>query len=152
MSTQNIKNALTVNDQLLTGGQPNEDQLKAAAEEGFANVINLATLNPRYSLPDEAGLVRSLGMAYFHIPVVWEAPKDSDFDDFERVMKELPAGKTLLHCAANFRVTAFYSLYAQKNLGWTDEQAAQFRAQIWKDENDPVWEDFITNTKARLNL
>jgi len=152
MSTEDIKNVIKVNDQLITGGQPTEDQLKSAAEEGFANVINLATLNPRYALPYEAGLVKTLGMSYFHIPVEWEAPKDSDFDDFERVMKELPSGKTLIHCAANYRVTAFYSLYAQKNLGWSEDQAVKFRAPIWTDEDIPEWTDFINRTKARFNL
>ena len=50
-------------------------------------------------------------MTYHHIPVVWDDPHESDFDAFERVMQALPEGKTLIHCAANFRATAFYSLY-----------------------------------------
>ena len=83
MSTQEICNYRKVNDQIITGGQPNEDQLKSAANEGFTTVVNLATLDPDYSLPDEAGLVRSLGMAYHHIPVDWEAPKESDFEAFD---------------------------------------------------------------------
>ena len=55
MSTQEIYNYRKVDDQLITGGQPTEEQLKSVAEEGFTTVINLATLNPRYSLDDEAG-------------------------------------------------------------------------------------------------
>jgi cell division protein FtsI/penicillin-binding protein 2 len=58
--------------------------------------------------------------------VDWEAPKLSDFEAFESVMQELPFGKTLVHCAANFRVTAFYSLYALKHLGWSEAQADAF--------------------------
>ena len=130
MSTQEIYNYRKVNDQLITGGQPTEEQLKSVAEEGFTTVINLATLNPRYSLDDEAGLVQSLGLTYYHIPVEWDNPKASDFETFERLMKQLPDGKTLIHCAANFRVTAFYSLYALRNLGWSEAQAEVFRASI----------------------
>lgn len=152
MSTQDIYNYLKVNDQLITGGQPTEEQLQAAAQEGFTTVINLATINPRYSLDDEEGLVQSLGMMYHHIPVVWDDPKESDFDAFEATMKQLDdRNKTLLHCAANFRVTAFYALYGMKNLGWSEEQAEGFRATIWQDIEYPIWEDFMKAMKAKIS-
>lgn len=151
MSTKDIYNFVKVDDQIVTAGQPTEDELKSAATEGFATVINLAPHDSRNALPDEAGLVQSLGMTYHHIPVIWENPKDSDFSTFEQVMRELPPGKTLIHCAANFRVTAFYSLYAQKQLGWSEAQADQFRAAIWKGSNYPIWEKFIAQMKAKLN-
>ncbi len=147
MSTKDIYNAIEVNDQLLTSGQPTEEQIKAAAAEGFVTIINLATLDSSRALPDEAGLVRSLGLNYEHIPVVWDSPKESDFEAFERVMQQRQDSKTLLHCAANFRVTAFYSLYAQKHLGWSQAQADEFRARIWTGSNYPVWEDFIAHLK-----
>lgn len=128
MSTQDIFNYRKVDDQIVTGGQPTEDQLRSAAEEGFAAVINLATLSPQSSLEDEAGIVRSLGMTYYHIPVLWGHPTEADFEAFEQVMSQRPPGRTLIHCAANFRVTAFYSLYAMKHLGWSEARADEFRA------------------------
>lgn len=150
MSTSDIYNYLKVNDRLITGGQPTEAQLRSAAAEGFTLVINLATISPRYSLPDEAGLVRSLGMQYHHVPVDWEQPKDSDFAAFEQVMQASINTKTLLHCAANFRVTAFYSLYALKHLDWTLAQADEFRATIWRGSNYPVWDAFIRQMTDRI--
>ncbi len=150
MSTETIFNYRKVNDQLITAGQPQDEQLKAAAEEGVRTIINLATINPGYSLPDEAGLVESLGMVYYHIPVVWDNPQESDFAEFERVMQALPEGKTLIHCAANFRVTAFYALYAMKHLGWSEAQADEFRASIWQGSDYPVWEEFIGRMKAQI--
>ena len=71
-------------DQLLaTSGQPTEAQLAALARAGFGAVINLALHDdPRYSLPDEPGLVQSLGMAYVHIPVAFAAPQESDLLTF----------------------------------------------------------------------
>ncbi len=149
MPTNEIYNAIVVDDQIVTAGQPTEDQLKSAAAEGFANVINLAPTDSR-SLNDEAGLVRELGMAYFHIPVAWDNPLQKDFDAFESAMSQRSVGKTLIHCVANFRVTAFYSLYAQKQLGWTEAQANDFRAAIWQGSDNPVWEDFITRTQAQI--
>jgi uncharacterized protein (TIGR01244 family) len=150
MSSEEIYNYLKVNEETITAGQPTEAQLRAVAAEGFTTVINLAPLEPPYSLKDEAGLVHSTGMTYHHIPVEWDNPKAHDFELFEETMAQLPEGKTLIHCMANFRVTAFYSLYAQKHLGWSEARADEFRAKIWAGSNYPVWEQFITRMKRRI--
>ncbi len=150
MSTKDIFNYRSVNEQIGTGGQPSEEQLRLAAAEGVKTIINLATIDPRYSLDDEEGLARSLGMAYHHIPVEWENPQDSDFEAFEAVMQAQPTGKILIHCAANFRVTAFYSLFAMKHLGWTEAQADEFRASIWRGSDYPIWEKFIDDMKVKI--
>jgi len=152
MTTQNIFNYRKVNDQLATAGQPTETQLRSAAEEGFKVVINLATETPNRSPEDEAGLVQSLGMAYHHIPVEWENPKESDFAAFEAVMEGLTGQKTLIHCMANYRVTAFYGLYAMKHLGWTEEQADAFRADIWQGSDYPVWETFVREMREKMGI
>lgn len=149
MATQDIYNYRKVNDHLVTGGQPTEEQLRDAAAEGFEAVINLATLQPGRSLEDEDGLVHALGMAYYSIPVVWDHPTIEDFQRFEAVFSRLAETKTLLHCAANFRVTAFYSLYALKHLGWSEEQAETFRQSIWQGSDYPIWEQFIRDVKAQ---
>ena len=150
MTTQDIYNYRKVSDQLSTAGQPTEAQMRSTAEEGFQVVINLATYNPEHSLKDEAGLVQSLGMTYHSIPVDWQNPKESDFAAFETVMGQLSGQKTLIHCAANYRVTAFYGLYAMKRLGWTEAQADSFRASIWQGDQYPVWEAFIRAMKAKI--
>ena len=46
-----------------------------------------------------------------------------------------------------FRVTAFYALYAMQPLGWTEAQAAEFRATIWAGSDYPIWEKYITRIK-----
>ncbi len=150
MSTQDIYNYRRVNDRISTGGQPTREQLRSAADEGFSIVVNLATGSANFSLEDEAGLIRSLGMAYHHIPVAWENPRESDFAALEAVMQEHPEGKLLIHCAANFRATAFYSLYAMKHLGWTEAQADDFRASIWIGSDYPVWDKFIAEMTRQI--
>lgn len=91
------------------------------------------------ALKNEGAIVQALGLRHYHIPVDWAAPKDSDFAAFDAALQATSADKVLIHCAANFRVTAFYSLYALKHLGWTAEQAGAFRAVIWQDSDYPVW-------------
>ena len=151
MTVREIYNAVEVNDRLVTAGQPTEEQLRAAAAEDIDTVINLAPADSRSALPDEAALVRSLGMIYHYLPVAWDNPTEADFAAFEEVMTALPPeSRTLLHCAANFRVSAFYGLYGLTQLGWSVEQAEAFRAPIWDGSDYPVWETFISEMQQRL--
>jgi protein tyrosine phosphatase (PTP) superfamily phosphohydrolase (DUF442 family) len=139
-----------VDDQTITGGYPTTEQLKAAAAEGYQTVINLATSKSENWIPEEADRVHSLGMAYYHIPVNWENPQPSDFAKFEEVMSQTGERKKLIHCQANFRVTAFYSLYAIKHLGWTEARAEQLRASVWQVSDYPIWEAFIDEVRKSI--
>jgi protein tyrosine phosphatase (PTP) superfamily phosphohydrolase (DUF442 family) len=149
LSTEDILNFRKVNDQILTGGQPTEDQLRSAAADGVQVVVNLAVTDPRVSLPDEGGLVTSLGLDYHHIPVEWERPTGGDFDAFVNVMQANTGKRVLIHCAANYRVTAFCSLYGMQNLGWSEAQADALRASVW-ERKYPIWDEFIQAMKARI--
>jgi protein tyrosine phosphatase (PTP) superfamily phosphohydrolase (DUF442 family) len=150
MSIQEIYNYHAVNDSLITGGQPTAEQLQAAALEGFKAVINLATNWSGHSPEEEAGLVRSLGMAYYPIPVEWGNPTLEDFRRFEELLDRLGETRMLIHCAANFRVTAFYGLYAMKRLGWSEVQAEALRRPVWQGSDYPVWEQFIRQVKSQI--
>ena len=150
MSTEDIYNYLKVSERLITAGQPTEEQLKAAAEEGFTAVINLVPSENQAALKHEGAIVQALGLKYHHVPVDWAAPQDSDFAAFEQAMYAAADDKLLIHCAANFRVTAFYSLYAMKHLGWTVEQAGAFRQTIWHGSDYPVWDSFIGRLQDRI--
>ena len=152
MSADEIYNTIEIDDRLITSGQPSEEQLRAAAAEGIDTVVNLAPDDADNALPDEAGLVHALGMTYHHLPVVFANPTEADLAAFEQVMVELPPdSRTLVHCAANFRVSAFYGLYAIKHLGWSVERAESFRAPIWDGSNYPVWEAFISQMQRQLS-
>lgn len=150
MAFEAIYNTIQVSDTIWTSGQPTEDQLRSVATEGVHTVINLAPYEPGGSLANEAEIVGSLGMTYHHIPVVWEEPKETDFAAFERVMATIGTDKTLIHCIANFRVTAFYSLYAYKHLGWSQDQVEAFRAPIWSGSDVPVWQVFIERMQTKI--
>lgn len=152
MSTQNIYHYVKINDRLSTSGQPAEDQLKSMAADGFQAVINLAPHDSRNALKDEAGVVRSAGMAYHYIPVDWEHPQDSDFDAFAKILNQIADQKVLIHCAANYRVTAFYSLYAMQALNWSETQADELMAHFWKHGEYPTWDGFVERLKTTIAL
>jgi len=139
---RDARNFRQVDDSLLTAGQPSEAQLADAASQGVRVVINLALHDDsRYSLKDEAGCVRQLGMEYIHIPVQFKAPTEEDLLAFIDAMDAHREDKMLVHCAANYRVTAFLGLYRVIRDGWPAEKAFEPMRTVW--EADDIWKPFI---------
>ncbi len=148
MAIEQSRDFVSVSPELATAGQPSERQLRELPQEGFEVVVNLGLLDPRYCLADEAGLVSSLGLAYHHIPVDFQAPKNEDLQRFFEVMEASKGKKVLVHCAANKRVSSFVSLYGQARLGWSLEQATAYVRRVWKPNE--VWASFIKNSRQVL--
>jgi protein tyrosine phosphatase (PTP) superfamily phosphohydrolase (DUF442 family) len=141
-----IYNFLEIDNLLTTSGQPSEKQLCALADANYEVIINLALHDdPRYSLPDETGLVEALGMEYIHIPVLFDAPGENDLTAFFGALETNQDRKIHAHCAANMRVTAFLGLYRLIRQGKTMQAAFAPMGEIW--EPDDVWSAFI-NTMA----
>ena len=150
MGMSKIYNYVKVDDRVATSGQPTAQQLKAAATEGFQAVINLVPPDSQNALPQEAEIVKAAGMAYYHVPVSWQNPQESDFEKFTAALKQVSNHKVLIHCAANYRATAFYSLYALQELKWTAEQVDQLMAHFWKPGEYPIWDQLIDRLKANI--
>jgi protein tyrosine phosphatase (PTP) superfamily phosphohydrolase (DUF442 family) len=138
-----IVNYLAIDDTLATSGQPSVEELGALARDGTEVVINLALHDdPRYSLPDEAGTVGSLGMTYVHIPVKFDSPQETELFAFFDAMERHRGRRILVHCAANKRVTAFLGLYRAIREGWDVERAFEPMRRIW--EPNAAWAPFIS--------
>jgi len=146
MSLEEIYNFIKISDLLATSGQPTEAQISEIAAAGYKVIVNLALPTSDNALKDEAATVRALGMDYHNIPVVWEAPKLSDFEQFVPLMDSLAGQKVYVHCAANYRVSMFTALYAEKRWGWTRAQADAHIRRIW--EPDEVWRKFIEDVRG----
>jgi protein tyrosine phosphatase (PTP) superfamily phosphohydrolase (DUF442 family) len=146
MSLGEIKNFVEVGDLIATGGQPSESQLKDVASAGYRVVINLGLLDPKYCLQDEAALVADLGMEYHHIPVVFADPKTDDFRRFVDVMTSRRDQKVFIHCALNWRVSAFVALYGELHLGWAPSTADAHMRTFW--EPNDAWLDFARECRA----
>src|SRR5262245_18053665 len=140
-----VRNFRRVDDRLLTAGQPSEAQLADASRQGVRVVINLALHDdPRYSLADEAGCVRGLGMEYVNIPVNFNAPTEENLRAFIAAMDAYKSEKILVHCAANYRVTAFVGLYRVVCDGLAVDKAFETMRSVW--EPNAVVEHFLSVT------
>ncbi|GAB6145215.1 protein tyrosine phosphatase family protein [Desulfocicer niacini] len=145
---KDIFNFLSIDSSLSTSGQPTESQISALANQGYDTIINLALHNDaRYSLPDETGLVASLGMTYIHIPVQFDDPTENDLESFFKAMESNKNKKVHAHCAANMRVTAFLGLYYLIKQKKSKEKAFEAMNSVW--EPDEVWSSFISTMIAK---
>ncbi|MFP6781796.1 MAG: protein tyrosine phosphatase family protein, partial [Gammaproteobacteria bacterium] len=150
---EDIFNFVSINEQISTGGQPTQEQFEAAREEGYTAVINLAPVDAENNaLEDEEGLLASLGLDYVHIPMIWDDPKPEQFNAFCSAMEKVGNQKVLIHCAANYRVSAVISSYAIKHLGWSVKQADSLVNKIWTSVpeypmND-TWQTYIDTIRG----
>ncbi len=132
-----------VDDRLSTAGVVSEEQLGELKDEGYGAVISLLPADSQYAIPDEPQIVTAQGLSYTYIPVDFAAPTESDYQQFVAAMQANADSKLLVHCAANYRVSAFYSIYAVQHLDWTEAQAREFMGSIWNLADYPVWEAFV---------
>jgi uncharacterized protein (TIGR01244 family) len=137
-----IYNYRRASERIATAGQPTEDQLAAVAKAGCTVVINLGLHDADYALPDERARVESLGMAYIHIPVLWERPTTADLAQFQEALVRCADQDIFVHCAANVRVSVFVALDRVMRQGWPADAAF---AQVDVPALPPVWQQFITN-------
>lgn len=141
MGLESIKNFIRVSEGIASSGQPEADQFNAIASAGYEVVINLAMPDSRNALADEGGLVTSLGMAYVHIPVPFEAPTVDHLRRFIGVMNAFSGRRVWVHCALNFRVSAFLFQYLRLALGVDKTQAQRAILPSWTP--DAVWQRFM---------
>ncbi|HVF15658.1 MAG TPA: protein tyrosine phosphatase family protein [Steroidobacteraceae bacterium] len=143
MSIEASYNFRNVDDEVTTSGSVGADSLKALAEQGYEVVVNLLPDSSQYAVSGEREIVESQGLEYIHIPVDFEKPTRSDFEQFSQTMDRLRGKKIHVHCAANFRVTAFYSLHEVRRARWSVNQAMAFIHGVWNPAEHAGWSEFM---------
>jgi protein tyrosine phosphatase (PTP) superfamily phosphohydrolase (DUF442 family) len=141
---------LSISDSCGTAGQPTPAQFADVKAAGYEVVVNLAMPNSSNALANERELVTGQGMEYVHLPVVWENPTDADLDTFFRVMAGYQSRKVFVHCALNYRVSAFMLLHRVIVQGVSFDEAKEALNAIW--EPNETWRSFISHSLARYGV
>jgi len=139
--TSRILNHVQVDGRIATSGALSEQAVADIVQAQYRCVIDLLPADNRFALAGEGALVERHGLLYRHIPVDFGAPSGADFEAFEHAMQSAADQRVWVHCAANFRVTAFMALYGRHHLGWTAERAHDLIAEVWQP--DAVWQAFL---------
>ncbi len=151
MSIDESYNFRRVDDRLTTSGIVNVEQLNELRDEGYDAVINLKPDIEAEIGADEGAIVQDQGIAYTYIPVDFDAPTHADFEAFTEAMAGRDGQKVHVHCAANYRVTAFYGVYAVERGLWTEDEADRFVRDVWDPSEFPAWQSFIDAEHARIS-
>jgi len=100
-----VANACQVLPNIITGGQPNSEQLRALKQAGGAIVLDLR--DPMEPRPlDEPGLVRELGMEYANVPVTAGTLTDKTIESVLEILRKAGDKTVFFHCGSGNRVAA----------------------------------------------
>lgn len=151
MSIETSYNFRKIHDRLTTSGTVHPDDLKMLAFQGYEVVVNLMPDASEYAVADERKIVQSQGLEYIYIPVDFKQPKRSDFAEFSAALDRVSDKKVHIHCAANYRVSAFYALYAAINGCWSHDRAWKFIYDVWQPAEHSGWSEFITDVFGMMS-
>jgi protein tyrosine phosphatase (PTP) superfamily phosphohydrolase (DUF442 family) len=134
-----------ISDKLTTSGLVRPDGLKLLASQGYEVVVNLLPDTSEHAIPGEREIIESQAIEYIYIPVDFKQPSRSDFARFAEALDQVLGKRVHVHCAANYRVSAFYSLYEVSRGRWRLDQALEFIHGIWQPADHPGWAAFISD-------
>ena len=148
MKKEAILNYIKINENISTAGQPTEQEFEIILKEGFDVVINLALCSATNALENEDKIVTSLGMTYIHIPVDFENPLLDDLKLFLTLLSSLEGKKIFVHCAKNYRVSAFMYVYHKYFLNTPFDKIDLSVIEQWSPPK--VWQDIMKIDIKRL--
>lgn len=109
-----VPNQKTVLDGVVSGGQPTDDNLKQAKEQGVKVVVNLRSAGEEKDYATEAKTVADLGMKYVSIPINGKTGEGLNEENAKKLAEILGGADkpVLVHCASGQRVGALVALKA----------------------------------------
>jgi protein tyrosine phosphatase (PTP) superfamily phosphohydrolase (DUF442 family) len=125
----------------MTSALPTPEDFPLMAAQGYEIVISLCQEIDTEILEDEDGLVSRAGMRYIHLPVTFAAPTLEDYELLRDILRSVQDRKVWLHCARNWRVSAFMTIYHIVEMSMTHSEAEEIAERIWRP--DEIWQALI---------
>jgi protein tyrosine phosphatase (PTP) superfamily phosphohydrolase (DUF442 family) len=117
-----VANACQILPRIITGGQPNTQQLRAFKEAGGDIVLDVR--DPMEPRPvEEAALVQQLGMEYVNIPVRAGSLDDATMARILEVLRGAGERTLFFHCGSGNRVGAALIPYFVLDQGLEEQDA-----------------------------
>jgi protein tyrosine phosphatase (PTP) superfamily phosphohydrolase (DUF442 family) len=117
-----ITNACQVLPNVVTGGQPSADHLRALKESGAEILLDLR--DPMEKRPfDEPALTREVGLEYINVPVSAATLNDATLERVLTVYRNAGDKQIFVHCGSGNRVGATLLPHLILDLGMEEEDA-----------------------------
>ena len=124
-----IANACCPLPGLVTGGQPNDAQFRAARAAGAVTVLDIR--DPMEPRPfDEPALAASLGLKYVNISVTGHSLDDTTREKFLAVLRDDTAPPVFFHCGSGNRVGGALIPYFMLDKGMTEDEAVALAMRV----------------------
>ncbi len=124
-----ITNACQVTPNIVSGGQPNADQIAAFKKAGGGVVLDLR--DPMEQRPiDEPATVTAAGLEYVNIPIVSGNVTAQHIDRILAVLRANKEKQILFHCASANRVGGALIPYLMLDLGMEEEDATELAMRV----------------------
>ncbi|MFK7856750.1 MAG: protein tyrosine phosphatase family protein [Granulosicoccus sp.] len=143
------RNFYKFSDNILSSGQPKQSHLESASEDGLEVVINIVPSSEAIYNPREKEILEKQGIEYFHTPVNWKSPKESEIRSFLNAMDEVGDRKVLVHCWANARASALIHVYQMTQSSDNAEARYTNLNKVWEEvagyslERNETWKNVI---------
>jgi protein tyrosine/serine phosphatase len=118
-----IGNFGQMDERFYRGAQPLPDDYQALKDLGIKTVIDLRNDPTDY----EKTAVEALGMKYVNISMSgWKSPKDSQLEEFLKLVDNPETGKFFVHCKAGIHRTGVAgAIYRFNKYGWDYDKSYQ---------------------------
>jgi protein tyrosine phosphatase (PTP) superfamily phosphohydrolase (DUF442 family) len=124
-----IANACCPLPGLVTGGQPNDAQFRAARAAGAVTVLDIR--DPMEPRPfDEPALAASLGLKYVNISVTGHSLDDATLEKILAVLRNDTAAPVFFHCGSGNRVGGALIPYFMLDKGMTEDDAVALAMRV----------------------
>ncbi len=124
-----IANACCPLPGLVTGGQPNDAQFRAARAAGAVTVLDIR--DPMEPRPfDEPALAASLGLRYVNISVTGHSLDDTTLEKILAVLRDDTAAPVFFHCGSGNRVGGALIPYFMLDKGMAEDDAVALAMRV----------------------
>lgn len=106
---QAIRNYMRVAGDVHIGAQPRPEQYEKLKAAGVKVVLNLRTPEEHRAAEEEAQ-AQAAGLKYMNIPMKYTEPKESDVEEFLRVLDDPANRPVYIHCTTTIRAAALWMI------------------------------------------
>jgi len=147
VAVESSVNFRRVTETITTSGTVEASDLATLGAYGYDAVVNLLPDRSEHAVADERAIVERQGLAYIAIPVDFRSPTREAFESFVVAMDAHEGDTVHVHCAANYRVSAFFALYAERKGWWDTARADEHIHDLWDPSELPAWQQLITDVR-----
>ncbi len=134
-------------DSMLVGPQPTEDDLRQARQQGIKTVIDFRM--PSETPTPNAEAAARIGLHYANIPVNKASLSKEQIDELDHIMQE-KEGPFLIHCASGARAAMLLALSRAKKNNWTAERTFEEARSMGFDlQTSPEFAKFVVETTKK---